>query len=290
MSTVTVLGYGNMGSALVTALVAAGHRVTVWNRSDKEREVQGARAAYAADAADAVSASDLVIACLAAGYEATDQVLASPGVAEALKGRTLVQLATGMPEEGPVLARWCEERGIPYLDGKIAVLPASIGDESAVIFYAGPREVFDQHRATLVALAGNSVHVGEKAGDSSYADFGFLCFFFMSTIGMMYASAFFEAAGLDKNQFLELTPHFAKDITDRAPSVVRALAEGDFTSRIQSSLHVDSTGAGMLARTADGLELQQDPARFISETLGAAAASGLAGEDTSALVKFFLQK
>lgn len=55
---ITVLGLGNMGTALAGALIDAGHPTTVWNRSPARAEPLGARGATAADTAEfAVSAS-----------------------------------------------------------------------------------------------------------------------------------------------------------------------------------------------------------------------------------------
>ncbi|MYU15304.1 NAD(P)-binding domain-containing protein, partial [Streptomyces sp. SID8361] len=42
---VTVLGLGDMGTALARALVGAGHRTTVWNRTAAEAEALAAEGA-----------------------------------------------------------------------------------------------------------------------------------------------------------------------------------------------------------------------------------------------------
>ncbi|NEE62006.1 NAD(P)-dependent oxidoreductase, partial [Streptomyces sp. SID8455] len=61
----TLLGLGAMGTALARTWLAAGHPLTVWNRSpgrSTELALRGAR--VAATAADAVAASPLVVTCL----------------------------------------------------------------------------------------------------------------------------------------------------------------------------------------------------------------------------------
>lgn len=78
---VSVIGMGNMGSALADALLAANHSVTVWNRSAKK--------CAAAVAAGAVRASDLIIFCLS-DSEAVSALLSSRATAEGLLGRTVL--------------------------------------------------------------------------------------------------------------------------------------------------------------------------------------------------------
>ncbi len=96
---VTMIGLGDMGSALAAAAVGAGHEVTVWNRTAAKTlplAEQGAR--VASTVAEAVTASDLIIVCLR-GYHATTELLDATEVAPALTGKTIVQLGTGAPTE-----------------------------------------------------------------------------------------------------------------------------------------------------------------------------------------------
>ncbi|TGS14249.1 NAD(P)-dependent oxidoreductase [Mesorhizobium sp. M2E.F.Ca.ET.209.01.1.1] len=159
LDAVTVLGMGNMGCALIRALTKGGHRVTAWNRSDRSQQAAKLGIALAKNTVTAIVASEVIIACLSS-YEATHQVLESEEARRALEGKTLIQLSTGLPEQAMALAQWAAENRVPYLDGKIAVVPESIGLESAVIFWAGKKTVFRRHVATLRSLAGNPVYVG----------------------------------------------------------------------------------------------------------------------------------
>ena len=126
---VTVLGLGNMGRALVAVLKAAGHPVTGWNRTAHPGLVEDLAMEPAGDPAKAIESSDVVLSCLSS-YAATHQVLARPGVAAALEGKALVQLSTGLAQEAAQMAKWAARRDVLYLDGKIAVVPRSIGLET----------------------------------------------------------------------------------------------------------------------------------------------------------------
>ncbi|MGW7328915.1 NAD(P)-binding domain-containing protein, partial [Streptomyces sp. NPDC054840] len=61
----TLLGLGDMGTAIARTWLAAGHPLTVWNRTPAKAGALAAEgAAVAASAADAVAASALVVVCL----------------------------------------------------------------------------------------------------------------------------------------------------------------------------------------------------------------------------------
>ena len=65
MSEVTVIGLGNMGSALARVLLENGLRVTVWNRSpEKATSLVEKGAVLAPDVATAVAASPIIIICV----------------------------------------------------------------------------------------------------------------------------------------------------------------------------------------------------------------------------------
>ena len=72
-------------------------------------------------------------------YDATREVLQSPGMSSELVGKTLVQLASGSPADARALAEWSKGAAVRYLDGAIASYPARIGDAPTIIFYSGDR-------------------------------------------------------------------------------------------------------------------------------------------------------
>src|ERR1700730_9864329 len=110
-SAVTVLGLGSMGAALTRALLKRGHAVTVWNRTaDKAASLVSEGAKLAHSPAEAAAASPLVIMCVL-DYAAANGILAGPGVAGAVSGKTLVQLSTGIPEQVYAQQTWVRDQG-----------------------------------------------------------------------------------------------------------------------------------------------------------------------------------
>src|SRR4051812_46698995 len=112
---VAVIGLGAMGGAIAQALVAAGKRVIVWNRSPEKTWVLAeAGASVASSPAEAIAASPVTLICLW-DYATTDEVLATDGVEETLAGKVIVQLTTGTAEQAAGQAEWIEARDAVFL-------------------------------------------------------------------------------------------------------------------------------------------------------------------------------
>ncbi|GAA2259521.1 NAD(P)-binding domain-containing protein [Streptomyces amakusaensis] len=185
-SSVSVLGLGMMGSALASALLDAGHRVTVWNRTFARTGPLADRGAVAVKtAAEAVAASELVILCLLDNGNVRE-VLDSLG--EEAAGRTLVNLTNGTPRQARDLAVWAGGRGARYLDGGIMAVPQMIAGPAAYVFYSGDEKAFGEHESTLAAFGG-AQFVGADAGFAALYDIALLTGMYGMMIGVFQAFA-----------------------------------------------------------------------------------------------------
>jgi 3-hydroxyisobutyrate dehydrogenase-like beta-hydroxyacid dehydrogenase len=135
MHAVTVIGLGAMGVTLARLFQNRGRQVTVRNRSAAKAAVLE-DVAIAPSAAATVAASPLVMMCVY-DYAAARQILAQPGVAEALTGKTLVQLTTGSPADALDAAEWAAAHGVAYLDGAIQAAPSQMGQTDTPILISG---------------------------------------------------------------------------------------------------------------------------------------------------------
>ncbi|MBG1232642.1 NAD(P)-dependent oxidoreductase [Aestuariivirga litoralis] len=162
-SAVTVLGLGAMGGALANGLLKRGLPVTVWNRSpDKAEALVEQGATFIPDLSAAIGASPVTIMCLS-DHAACMSVLNGKAIAAAA-GRTLIQLSTITSAESRELASRMAAASVRYLDGQILAYPDDILEARANLVCSGPPEVFNEHAATLRAMAGNVYHVGASHG------------------------------------------------------------------------------------------------------------------------------
>ncbi|MGK5638215.1 NAD(P)-dependent oxidoreductase [Streptomyces sp. URMC 126] len=197
---VTVLGMGPMGRALAGALLAAGHPVTVWNRTPgRAGELVERGVVEAESARAAVAASPLVIVCVI-DYAAVDAIVRP--AADALRGRTLVNLTADSPDRARATAAWAAEHGIGYLDGSILTPATTIGTDAATVIYSGPEEEFAAHRAALAALGGRSDHLGTDPGRAAAFDVAVLDFAWTAVSGYFHGLALARAEGITAAQLL----------------------------------------------------------------------------------------
>lgn len=158
---ISVLGLGLMGAAIASGFARAGHAVTGWNRTYRERpDLASSGVKLAADSTAAVAVSELVV-IVVLDYDAAVQVLEGAGP---LSGKTIVPMCSGIPRQARALGESVRGRGGQYLDGAIKMGPSDIGDDRGAIVYAGASPVFNRHKAALSALGGQQVYLGADEG------------------------------------------------------------------------------------------------------------------------------
>lgn len=225
--TVSIVGLGQMGSALARAYINAGHRVTVWNRTPGKAEPFKGQANVAETPAQACSESDLTIISVS-NYEASDQVLHTPLVAQAAKGRTLVQLTSGTPNDARGGAAWAAEHELNYLDGCIMVYPSYIGDEQTAVFYSGPKDLYDRHAPTLRVLGGATAHVGEPIGAAATLDCALLESFYGAALSFLHGAAICASEKFPLDAYFASLHAIFPVISITADTCKKMLATGDF--------------------------------------------------------------
>jgi 3-hydroxyisobutyrate dehydrogenase-like beta-hydroxyacid dehydrogenase len=144
---ITMIGLGPMGRAMARSYLAAGHSVTVWNRTaSRADELVAAGATRAATPAEALAAGPLVLLSLT-HYAAMYEILGDVG--DALAGKVVVNLSSDTPQASRDAAAWLAERGAELLVGGIMVPAEVVGTDASYVFYSGPRAVFEAHEPAL---------------------------------------------------------------------------------------------------------------------------------------------
>jgi 3-hydroxyisobutyrate dehydrogenase-like beta-hydroxyacid dehydrogenase len=202
MSEVSVIGLGNMGSALARALLENGRQVTIWNRSpDKATPLIGMGAVLAPSTAAAVIASPVIIVCVT-NYAASDSILSE---AEAnLSGKILIQCTTGTPQDARTNEAWAHENGAEYLDCAITGSPSSIGTPDAHILLAGQESVFQKTEPLLRMLADSLDYKGEPIGLASTWDMIYLMHFYGMFLSLFHSVQICQAEGIPLEQYSSL--------------------------------------------------------------------------------------
>lgn len=251
---VTLLGTGAMGRALAGTLLDDGRPVTLWNRTPgRAADLLARGATGAATVREAVTAGGPVVVCLldhAAVHATLDPV------ADALRGRTIVNLTTSTPAEARELASWSAEHGIAHLDGAIMATPPMIGGPGAQILYSGQRTVFDAHRELLDRWAA-STYDGADAGRASLLDLAMLAAMYAMFTGFLHGAAMARAGGVTAVGFAERATPFLAAMTESFAASAAVLDSGDFSAPPQS---LDWTGTALDTIGRASREQGVDPA------------------------------
>ncbi|WP_447004030.1 NAD(P)-dependent oxidoreductase [Saccharothrix isguenensis] len=249
-TSVSVLGLGEMGSALAAALVGAGHPTTVWNRSPGKAGVLVDLGATAATTArDAVAASQVVVACL---FDAASVHEVLDPVADQLAGRTLVNVTTTTPDQAREIAGWAADRGVVHLDGGIMAVPSMIGQPGSSVLYSGSADAFEQCRP-LLDLWGESTYFGEDPGMASLYDFALLSGMYVMFAGFLHGAAMVAGAGVSATEFAGRAAPWLSAMTGAFAEFAAVVDGGDYTVAGQQSLEFSDLGDMVEASAAQGV-------------------------------------
>lgn len=151
---VTVVGLGPMGRAMVRAFLDAGVEVTVWNRSadkvDAMVELGAKRAATVAEALDANEVTVLSLTHYAAMYDVLGQAT------DHLPGKVIANLSSDSPETARKGAAWAREHGAEFITGGVMSAGDNIVHPALLTIFHPWLLAFDQATA-VIERSGHSV-------------------------------------------------------------------------------------------------------------------------------------
>lgn len=162
MSRVAVLGLGAMGSRIAQRLLAAGHELTVWNRTQAATSVLREQGAHVGDSPRAAAARAQVVISVVSDDLASRSVWLDPAQG-ALEGLRPEAVAT---ETSTLSPAWCMElagrvaaRGASFLDAPV-VGSRPQADAGQLVYLVGGAPDTLAQVAEILQCAGALHHVG----------------------------------------------------------------------------------------------------------------------------------
>jgi 3-hydroxyisobutyrate dehydrogenase-like beta-hydroxyacid dehydrogenase len=279
MSEVTVIGLGNMGSALARAFVENGCSVMVWNRSsEKAAPLVEKGAVLAPDAAAAVAASPVIILCVT-NYSAAQQILSQSG--DSFSGKLVIQLSTGTPQEARASEIWAQQNGVEYLEGKITGSPNSIGTPSAHILLSGPEAVFYKAESLLRVLSSQLDYKGTEIGLASAWDMIMIMHYYGMFLTLLHSVQICQAEGIPLEQFSVLLGEQGKGYEKWLCDNIRSGSYQDTSA----PLELWAGGIRNIAQHAQESQIDAAFPIFTAALFQKAMAAGYGREEVSALYK-----
>ncbi|MCI2237769.1 NAD(P)-binding domain-containing protein [Paenibacillus sp. TRM 82003] len=156
------IGAGIMGRPMIDNLVAKGHEVRCYARSDASRErARSTGAEVTASVAAACKDAEVVVTMLPAGPDVLDVVTGEDGALQAMAtGSILLEQSTISPDEARAVHEAAQAAGIRCLDAPVSGGEAGAVEGTLAVMVGGDTDVLDDVRPVLDAVATTVVHVG----------------------------------------------------------------------------------------------------------------------------------
>ena len=281
MSTIAFIGMGTMGQGMVSNLVAAGHEITVWNRSPLPQDVLE-RVHLAVSIAAAVAGAEFVMYALADDIAVNDVALGPQGIAASIDASTIViDLSTISPETSAAEADAFAARGVRFLDAPVFGSKGEAANGGLWIVVGGDEETFESSKIVLEPISA-SLHYMGPAGNGAK----------MKLVGNLVVAAQLEALGeslsLAKKAGLNLQDVLGVfEVTDfRSPifdGVGSAVLAGDYSPSFALKLMLKD--GNLVKNFADSLGVHVPATLSTVSTIERAFSAGYGEENASALIK-----
>lgn len=203
MSDASLLGTGLLGAPIARRLASTGLSVTVWNRTSAKAEALAeAGIAVAPTAAAAFEASPFSILMLA-DAPAIRAVLASPGVRDALAGKTVVQMGTIGPDESRAFAAEVAEAGGEWVEAPVLGSIPQADSGTLQVMVGGTAEQLER-LVPLLSRLGPDVRLVGEVGRAAALKLALNQLIGSLTAAFATSLAFVRAAGVPTELFMEV--------------------------------------------------------------------------------------
>lgn len=281
------IGLGVMGVSMAAHLLAAGHSLTVFNRTrEKGADLMTRGAKWADTPAAVAAASDILISMVGYPHDVEKIYFGDGGILSAMKaGGYVVDMTTSSPKLARRLYEAAKERGIAALDAPVSGGDIGARNASLVVMVGGDRAAFDAVKP-LFALLGRTIRYFGPAGSGQYAKMANQIAIASNMMGVCEAVAYAKRAGLDPAEVVETISGGAAgswSLSNLAPRMLRGdYAPGFFIKHFIKDMGIALSSAEEMHLDLPGLKLAK---RLYDEL----SARGMEDNGTQALIQWYLK-
>jgi len=205
MSNIAFIGTGVMGAPMAGHLVAAGHAVTVYNRSREKADAWAAQhgGTVAATPAEAARDKDAVFTCVGNDDDLAEVTLGAEGAfAVMAKGALFVDHTTVSAKIARRLAEEGAAKGLLVIDAPVSGGQAGAENGKLSIMCGGTAEAMAKAEPLMQAYALRIVHIGEAGAGQTTKMVNQIAIAGVVQ-GLAEALRFAQIAGLDTDKVFE---------------------------------------------------------------------------------------
>jgi 3-hydroxyisobutyrate dehydrogenase len=195
---VAFVGTGVMGRSMAGHLLAAGHPLHVFNRTQaKAKPLVDAGAVWHDSAGSAAAAADVVVTMLGFPADVEETYFGQGGILEkARKGALLIDMTTSSPALARRIAAAAEARDLQALDAPVSGGDIGAREARLVIMAGGSQQAFDR-ALPLLSLLGKNLALQGPAGTGQHCKMANQIACAVGMVAWIEALAYAKRAGLD---------------------------------------------------------------------------------------------
>jgi len=269
-----------MGYPMAGHLVAAGHTVTVWNRTAEvaTRWAAEHEGVAAGSHASAVEDADIVFLCV--GRDEDVLTVAEPTIAAMTPGSIFIDHTTTSADCARKVAGWCAARDIAFMDAPISGGQAGAENGALTIMCGSDPATFERAAPIMDAYAKRMTRIGPVGAGQQAKMMNQICIAGILQ-GLSEAIAFGRAAGLDIPTVIEAISGGAAQSWQMDN---RALTMADDTYDFGFALDWMRKDLGYAIAAAQALDIDMPVAQQVLGNYDELSKEGHGSLDTSALL------
>lgn len=281
MTRLGYIGLGIMGSGMASNLLAAGHGLTVWNRTRSKAE--DLDASIAETPMDVGTASDVVFVCVSDTADVNEVVFGEYGVIHGMTdGDVLVDHSTISPVATKEFADEAAKLGVAWVDAPVSGGSEGAANGTLAVMAGGPAAALDRVRPFMEEYATSIVHVGEEPGSGQTVKAVNQVLVVLNQLAASEALMLAQAAGLDLSKTLAAVEGGAAGswmLSNRGPQMIERDWRPGFTIDLQQK------DLRLVLETADARGVPLPGVALVFQLYRSLQQRGLGSEGNHALVK-----
>jgi 3-hydroxyisobutyrate dehydrogenase-like beta-hydroxyacid dehydrogenase len=286
MFAVGVIGTGTMGKPMARNLLKGGVPLFIYARHpEKVRDLEAEGAKMAASAAEVGRACRGILLSLPFDPEVEEVMLGEKGIlAGAAPGTFILDTTTGSPSGARKAWIEAKKRGVGYLDAPVSGGYQGAIDSRLTFMVGGEEEDFEKARPVMAKLGNNLYHVGAVGSGRALKALNQIIAA-LNTLTLCEAVVLGKKSGISPEIFFEVLSKCAANSYHLQTKLPHFIIPGKFDKGHRIEMMIKDLEIALQI----GRE-QKVPLVFSSlgtELYRAAASSGYAGLDISAMTKFF---
>lgn len=197
------IGLGIMGQSMAGHLLAAGHAMTIYNRSPEKTEALVARGAKAVGTpAQVANQSDIVITMVGYPRDVEEIWLGSEGLIAHAKNALLIDMTTSSPALAIRLADIGSQAGHQVLDAPVSGGDVGAREAKLSIMVGGELSAFEKALPIFNLMGSKVVRMGDP-GAGQHTKMSNQIVIASTIMGVSEGLAYAKRAGLDSQALLE---------------------------------------------------------------------------------------